>query len=314
MGFKKAITPLLFSLLALMSGHSLKAQHPVFLSDHLWEIGRYPQSYQLPFRLAGKLIVVKAEIDGLKGNFILDTGAPALLLNTARLEKAGAPCVSNARGVTGKVNQVSLLEIRHFKSYQLDLYNIPAQSFDLSHLERARNIEVLGLIGYEVLKYFEVEVDYETQMVTLWRLHKTGKRIKASDTLPAYVHRFQLNGHVPVAAIRLGGKKLRFALDTGAEANLLDNDLDPATLETCFSVSRRVMMSGTGKARIEVLAGNMQHFSLGEINFKPMRALVSDLSYLNQAYSARLDGVLGYEFFRQRKISINYIQNKLKIW
>lgn len=38
-------------------------------------------SYTLPFTKVGNLMIVKARVDSVEGNFILDTGAPYLVLN-----------------------------------------------------------------------------------------------------------------------------------------------------------------------------------------------------------------------------------------
>src|SRR5574343_801004 len=37
---------------------------------------------KLPLKRAGNLLLVEADVDGQRGNFILDTGAPGLVLNT----------------------------------------------------------------------------------------------------------------------------------------------------------------------------------------------------------------------------------------
>ena len=43
-------------------------------------------SSTIPFQLAGKLIIVKATVDGQPGNFILDTGVSKLVLNDRYFE------------------------------------------------------------------------------------------------------------------------------------------------------------------------------------------------------------------------------------
>ncbi|NQX92801.1 MAG: hypothetical protein HRT74_11885 [Flavobacteriales bacterium] len=41
----------------------------------------FEETVDLPLIRAGKLLLIEAEVDGVKGNFIFDTGAPYLVLN-----------------------------------------------------------------------------------------------------------------------------------------------------------------------------------------------------------------------------------------
>ena len=41
----------------------------------------WPDQTIIPFELAGRIIVVQAEVNGVAGNFLLDSGAPVIMLN-----------------------------------------------------------------------------------------------------------------------------------------------------------------------------------------------------------------------------------------
>ena len=65
-----------------------------------------PNTFRVPFKNAGRLIIVQAMVDGQKGNFIFDTGAPDLILNSNHFE-TGLLLSSNGRGgVTGTIGEV----------------------------------------------------------------------------------------------------------------------------------------------------------------------------------------------------------------
>ena len=70
-------------------------------------------------------------------------------------------------------------------------------------------------------------------------------------------------------------------------------------------------MGASGK-KIEVMAGKLYRVKLTDnIYFAPMETLLTNLNQLNEAFGTSLDGVLGYEFFRQQRTIINYKKEKL---
>ncbi len=49
--------------------------------DYDYVLSSQAQSGTIPFSKAGNLIVIQAMVDSITGNFILNTGAPGLILN-----------------------------------------------------------------------------------------------------------------------------------------------------------------------------------------------------------------------------------------
>ena len=45
-----------------------------------------------------------------------------------------------------------------------------------------------------------------------------------------------------------------------------------------------------------------------------MKCIVKDMMHLNRTLRTKLDGLLGFEFLKQYKISINYRKNEMYIW
>src|SRR5678809_194712 len=52
-----------------------------FISVSIYTLANDDNSCVIPFNRVGNLIVLKAKADTTEGNFILDTGAPGLVLN-----------------------------------------------------------------------------------------------------------------------------------------------------------------------------------------------------------------------------------------
>jgi hypothetical protein len=122
-----------------------------------------PRSYQVPYRLTKpKHILVRAKING-KGpfNFIVDTGAPALFVATAVADKLGVK--SDAKGwatfdrfeIEGGV-VLNKLKGRVETPYQVDAMN----GLGLA------GVELHGMIGYNVLARFRMEIDFTRDKMT----------------------------------------------------------------------------------------------------------------------------------------------------
>jgi hypothetical protein len=113
----------------------------------------------------GGVIVVPAEVDGVAGDFILDTGAARTALHDTR---AGAAGIAEA-AVVGKV--------------RVDGVEVAGQSVAVEDLDvRTWNLPtpVAGVIGVDVLKGFVVDVSFAPCAV---RLHAPGRAPRFAGTV-----------------------------------------------------------------------------------------------------------------------------------
>lgn len=268
---------------------------------------------RIPFELAGRLIVVEAEAEGLDGNFVLDTGSAELILNASHFEGGSSRRTVASVGTTGAVEGGSARPVRDFSLDSLFFGNIQAHIVDLSHIEEKKNIQVLGLIGFEVLRDFEILIDFQLQQLTLTRLNENGERLDSLAILeePEDSLDFQLRGHVIILDGWVDKTPVRFGLDSGAELNLLHSRAKRRILNH-FKISKRVNLNGVGEQAVEVLAGKLYRFRCNSrIRCSGMRTLLANLDEINAAFGAGLDGLVGYEFLFSRRTIINYKKEKL---
>ena len=60
------------------------------------------------------------------------------------------------------------------------------------------------------------------------------------------------------------------------------------------------------------MAGKLYKVKLNDsIYFGPMKTVLTNLRKMNNAFGTNLDGVLGFEFFMQKRTIINYRKKKL---
>ena len=306
---------LLLAPLFLWSAEDPPAPPPIFLPTLSFPeaVVTNPNTIYIPFKLAGRLITVEAKVDTLQGNFVLDTGAERLLLNRRYFGRPSRASASvSAVGNTGQVLDVDKHWIDTLHWDNLFFKHVQANIMDLSHIERKKHIGLIGIIGYNVFKDFEIFLDFQLMQIVLTRLDKKGQRIDSTAIWETPIDSidFKLAKHFIVFKGRVGEASLKFGLDSGAELNLIDRRVRRKIFDQ-FEIVKRVRMLGAGQNTIEVVAGSLKDVYISQQHSDSMRTLITSLSAMNLNFGTRLDGVLGYEFLSTRRTLINYKRKKL---
>jgi hypothetical protein len=126
-----------------------------------------PGTFKVPFtQTETKHILVRAKING-KGpyNFIMDTGAPALFVSTAVCKKLGIEAGKDGWGIFDKfeVEGGAIVEKAQGKI---------ADPFQLEGMNRMglAGAELHGVIGYNILARYRIELDFTRDKMTWTRL------------------------------------------------------------------------------------------------------------------------------------------------
>lgn len=270
---------------------------------------------RIPFKLVDHLIVIEAELLGQKGNFIIDTGSETLILNKSHF-KGQNPILDATKETVGVLDFIdNPLEkrLREFIIKDLVIQNKFSDVIDLSQIEISKKMHLLGIIGYDILKDYEIFVDMYLNQITLSKVNAKGGKLDNSVYLEKIIDSvdFKLKKHTIVIKANVNGEQLKFGLDTAAEYNQLNTNTTEEALKQFFP-KRRIQLVGASGQKIEVLAGKLYRVKLTEsIYFGPMQTILTNLNQMNKAFGTKLDGVLGYEFFRQQRTIINYKKEKL---
>lgn len=270
---------------------------------------------RIPFKLIGHLIVVEGELLDKKGNFIIDTGSETLLLNSVHFKSkySNHKKMVASSGINGEVRSSYEKRLNLFKLHNLGIENIKANIIDLSHIEKSKNMNLLGIIGYSILKDYEVFIDFYLNQITLTKVDKHGNRLDSFAFLEKIIDSvdFRLKKHTIVLNVYVENKKARFGLDSGAEFNQLNKNTSKKILKH-FVPFKRIFIVGASNKRIEVLVGKLNNVKLdGSESLMPMTTVLTNLSGMYETYGTMLDGVIGYEFLRQKRTVINYKKEKL---
>jgi hypothetical protein len=266
----------------------------------------------IPFTLVGQLIMVEAHVDTVSGLFILDTGSERLVMNKKHYNPGfqNIPIVST--GNTGMVQSVVGKNIDSIKMERLVVKNLFAHIVDLEHIELKKHTRIAGIVGYDVFKDFELFIDFPERRIVLFRLDRKGDRIDPQTRweLPADSINFILKKHLILMGAEVNGIKVKFILDSGAELNLIDRHINRKVLDK-FSIIKRVNLIGVGQREVEVLAGVLHDVQCGHQYQEKMNTLLTSLDAINDGFDVQADGVMGYEFLKNRRTLINYKLKKI---
>jgi len=253
-----------------------------------------------------KLVLIKGEVNGIKGHFFLDSGAPGCIINSDVVTGLkGESAEANGTSGVMKVKKTILKSIK-FKGRSMS--NVRAIFQPMNGFTRGRkDITFLGLIGYDQLKGYVLTINYQMGTYDILKADAWKYDGKA-NVVP-----FSMRGHLPIIGVDAQGTKINMALDTGAESNMLDKTLFEK-LKTKLARVRKVQIIGGNGRPVTVKAGNLAS-TIGSKKYKGMPTAFRDLSSLRKKIGQSVDGIIGYALFKQAgKIAISYPANKLYLW
>jgi hypothetical protein len=169
----------------------------------------------------------------------------------------------------------------------------------------------MGLIGFDVLKNYELFFDYQNRIVKVFSAGevKSIEGLRLVKSIP-----FTLSGHVPVISVKINGKRVNLGLDSGAEVNLLDRRLLSKIDKSILGNVEQEFLTGLDRQKRTVIAADMGTTQARGFTFPVMRYVFTDLRILQEQFGIPIDGLLGFPFFKNQIISIDYKKNKIQIW
>jgi predicted aspartyl protease len=185
---------------------------------------------------------------------------------------------------------------------------------NLGHIENRRGVKVLGLIGFGMLKDFEIIFDPLQDQLELYKVDNSGKRFTpySSRFKTDYSCKFEFLNNILFIRTIVGDKNLRFCIDTGAETNVIDR-FAPKSVMNSITITRRATLTGAGSYSSEVLFGSMNGLLFGSNKIDNQETIITNLDPLSEAYDKKIDGMLGYPFLSKGSFCINFVKKELSI-
>ena len=273
----------------------------------------------IPFNRVGNLMVIKARVDTLEGNFLLDTGAPHLVLNHTYFRDYPIEMEHDGQqtSIAGQGDYIYKTRVRELTFGAMQFFQLDADMTNLGNIENAKGLKVLGLLGLDLFRQCELIIDFEKGLLYL---HRIGKKEASTyshqmllDTSLYRTHAIGFASKRLTATIEVAGKKLKLAIDCAAESNILDSRLPDAIL-SLVTINRRVKLAGPGDKKVDALFGNLATMKVGEQAVENLPVIVINLEFTCFNDGSGVSGVLGFDFLSQRKIGFNFVQRKMYIW
>jgi hypothetical protein len=191
-----------------------EAEFQIFGKSQPYRIAGHPGTVTVDLQFTDPLPVVLAKVNGLDGLFLIDTGAPELILDP---EFAAYAHVQTAGGqkaaVPGARPGLSFGRIAQFTLPGLETDDVPAMLLSTRGLTKIlRNKRIAGVIGTEFLSHFRPTLDYVRDKLILEPHDAPARKAGSLAEVPFWF----VGDHFLLAPGRLDqGPKQMFLVDTG---------------------------------------------------------------------------------------------------
>lgn len=265
---------------------------------------------QITFQLAGgpqPLILVPVFIAG-RGpySFVLDTGAGPTLVSKELAEALSLPRgeTQTARGAGGEVVLVqSVLPSLRLGDEILD--EVAVSIMDLAFIGRVIGATVDGDLGHSVLRHFALTLDYAANVLTLARpsAKEGASPTRSHESTMPFRLAHPSKPLIVVPALVNGQGPFDFAVDTGASSTTL-------CLEFAKSLGlpmQEIQDLTGGGGRVRGWRTHLESLSIGLARREALAAAVSDfLVPLSQVLGVKLLGIVGFNFLRHFRVTVDY--------
>jgi aspartyl protease len=269
------------------------------------------RSARMPLGRDGYAIFVQARLNNSAPLwFVLDTGASVSMIDTRRARALGLKSAGNVgASTTGGSTPVQFTKGVNFTLPGVKLTNqtVVSTPFRKEMLDVRRNLG--GILGYDFISRFVVEIDYLNRTLTLYdakTFHYAGpgKRLAISiDGTPFVPAEVKASGHDPVSA--------RFEIDTGYDGaiTLYQPFVDAHPTLKPPADSKRAMRHGVGYSAIGLTAP-IERFSFGGFSFSNVDANFTTTEE-GTGVGGDVAGLIGNKLLSKFKIIFDYSRQEM---
>ncbi|MDH5483006.1 MAG: retroviral-like aspartic protease family protein [Candidatus Bathyarchaeota archaeon] len=256
------------------------------------------------FEFADKapLVVVETRLNN-KGpfKFVVDTGSSVTVVGREATEVLGISQTSNS--TTSGCYSSKMLAVASIQVGGIGKRQVPIALGDLSKLSEETGTLLDGIIGSPFMKDYEVVIDYP-QMEILFEESRQERRLPTKFRLVS-------KANFIVVETELNGKgPFNFLVDTGATKTVMTEQIGQTFGLHGNICGEKKALSGFFAGTTMVLS-KVKSIQVGKAKSSDVEVGVQDLQLLCDAVGAPLDGVLGYTFMKDYRVTINYPKREM---
>lgn len=244
----------------------------------------------------GRPLLIPVELNGRPLLFLLDTGSAKTIFDTALTRELGPPHSSFVGETSGGDVDLPCFGCPSAKVGSLDLSVIgEVASADLGPLRRGIGKDIQGILGFDFLSRFAVELDFDNGTV---RIHSSAPL----NWQNGEAIELKLQGNVPAVSATLAAHAETMIIDTGANTSFIRTELfdqltDTGVLRVCGA--SRTLTLGGGIKSSQGYAGPLKIGSSAHDTVRLSRDSLSGLGLLNLSrFQIRLDFPNMLAYFR----------------
>ena len=273
------------------------------------------RAYEIPFQPFYGLMLVEGHVNGQGPfRFLVDSGATSTVLSNDLFNSLKIPVLSTAVvscvGGTGKTG-TKLAKVEKLKVGELEISNLPISSFDNTIFAGL----IDGVLSTADLADFLITLDYPDRRILLAPQPSKPVAKPSTDLLASRVEiPFRILGNLILAPISINQQPAQsFLFDTGAVTSTLSkrqaaflgirDDTPNASVDIQFAGACRVTQSVLSVDRVDL--------SLQSLKVPYAKILAVELKEISKELRTEVSGILGGDFYSQRKVTIDYRNAKL---
>ena len=173
----------------------------------------------IPFEFRAGLPILEVQVNGLKANFLFDTGAPNVIslefAEKLRLKTKAKGSVEDSGG--NNITDQKYVSLSEVKIGSINFLNTGAIITDLNSSDIMECIKLDGIIGANLMKEAFWKIDYENQTLTLT---DNISKLKISEDYKALKFKAKISGS-PLVSLSINGNEIKnLTFDTGSNGQI----------------------------------------------------------------------------------------------
>ncbi len=268
----------------------------------------------IPFELYGEHLFIKLTVNNSDEelDFIFDTGDGLSVLSLDAAErldlKSNKKTVKTSAGgrVSGYLVKHNVIHLKN-----IEIKNVKLYETSLNHLETAIGRRIDGIIGYDLMNNFVVEIDYNSMEFHIYKTdgYKYSGEGKAINI--RYKHAIP---YVPGVVLLNNGDLVQgsFYLDTGARTDLDFNTpfVNSKGLKDKVGDTYSYVVTGLSDHETAHIRGRVEKFSLAGYTFNNLPVGLSQESVGIQS-DTEMAGIVGNDILHRFNIVLDYKNHKM---
>jgi hypothetical protein len=284
-------------------GNAQESNKPVASVDLQFASGQ--SANRIPFDFVSNHIYLRAHVNDSEPLwFLLDTGATASYFDVQRATASGLAGLDNSiKGVSLTFPGVKLLN-QNFSIQRLGFWAYDGHAVD-------------GMLGYDFINRFVVEIDYVNKTVSLHE-PQSYKYSGSGEIVPLIMLEDDSGGKVPLVRVKItqqGRAAIagKFIADTGVRSAISFNTPFAETYELLQFAQKTIQAPLGGGSMVRESkqpVGRVPNVQLGRFTFKnPIAVFFQDKKGV--IASPEFDGAIGGEILRRFKVIFDYSRQQM---